>query len=119
LVIFEGGPLAAKEIGCAEQDNSPSFEGQRANPIATPRHTDLLPTASGEFSEASVNLSDAPRPQTNPGHVRNVQLDHGRVAFLGPPTNLELNYFTRRTRFIALSSSDEVSERHLAPLSGR
>jgi hypothetical protein len=35
LGIFEGGPLAAKEIGCADEDDTPSFEGQRANSIAT------------------------------------------------------------------------------------
>jgi hypothetical protein len=50
LVIFEGGPLAAKEIGRADQDNSPSFEGQRVNAIATSGHGRA--TAAGSNQDA-------------------------------------------------------------------
>jgi hypothetical protein len=119
LVIFDGGPLAAKEIGCAEQDNSPSFEGQRANSIATPGHQDLLPTCIRRVQRGVGQSLGRATATTNPRHVRNVQLDHRREEFLGPLTNVELSDFIAPNSFRCAIQLDRNDGAIFAPLSER
>src|SRR6478672_5341232 len=95
LVIFEGGQLAAKESGGEDQDNSPSFEGQRANAVVKAGHEDCSHSRPASRRGVAQSFGRATAAGSNRRTCETLDLIVVEVRFSRSSTRVKLNALHR------------------------